>query len=59
MQIIAGTKNPLTGKPTTASEAELRLSLRQSIEARDIADGHVRDAKGIADKSRSPGAPGR
>jgi len=58
MQISPKPKTPANNLPTT-SEAELRLSLRQSIEARDIADGHVRDAKEVADKSRSPGAPGR
>ena len=47
---IAETKNPGKHLPTT-SEAELRLSLRQAIEARDIADGHARDAKEVADKA--------
>ena len=51
MQIIAGAKDPLTGKqPQAASEAELRLSLRQAIEARDVADAAARDAKEVADK---------
>ena len=52
MPDIAETKNP--GKPCqlpAASEAELLLSLRQAIEARDIADGHARDAKEVADKA--------
>ena len=58
MQIIAGAKDPLTGKqPQAASEAELRLSLRQAIEARDVADAAARDAKEVADKPDHP-APG-
>ena len=41
----------LRREPPVASEAELRLSLRQAIEARGIADAGARDAKEVADKA--------